>query len=264
MPSLADMHPEPPTETPTVVAIHVAKGRRLPTRSVPSVEAEAGAGPRRRPLPRQQAPARDDPVAARPRGGRRRPRAPGRPGPDAPQRDDLRRRDPDEAGRPHHDRRRRARGRAHRRTLPAARRQPRPRCGAGPARPGRDGVPAADVRDDQRRRRGRPRRTSALRLPRHLPETEGDAGAPASGSCHVAGSHRGRGCRRPRRRTRICARCSSRAAVRDGGGRRQPDNAPRRASRGPAATRRASRVRAMSGARQRPVPRVPRSSTRPS
>lgn len=44
MPSLVDMHPEPPTETPTVVAIHVAKGRRLPTRSVPSVEAEAGAG----------------------------------------------------------------------------------------------------------------------------------------------------------------------------------------------------------------------------
>ena len=30
--------------TPTVVAIHVAKGRRLPMRSVPSVEAEAGAG----------------------------------------------------------------------------------------------------------------------------------------------------------------------------------------------------------------------------
>jgi len=29
---------------PTVVAIHVAKGRRLPTRSVQSVEAEAGAG----------------------------------------------------------------------------------------------------------------------------------------------------------------------------------------------------------------------------
>ena len=31
-------------ETPTVVAIHIAKARRLPTRSVPSVEAEAGAG----------------------------------------------------------------------------------------------------------------------------------------------------------------------------------------------------------------------------
>lgn len=30
--------------TPTVVAIHVAKGRRLPTRSVDSVEAEAGTG----------------------------------------------------------------------------------------------------------------------------------------------------------------------------------------------------------------------------
>jgi len=30
--------------TPTVVAIHVAKGRRLPMRSVPSVEAEAEAG----------------------------------------------------------------------------------------------------------------------------------------------------------------------------------------------------------------------------
>lgn len=29
---------------PRVVAIHVAKGRRLPTRSVPAVEAEAGAG----------------------------------------------------------------------------------------------------------------------------------------------------------------------------------------------------------------------------
>jgi MOSC domain-containing protein YiiM len=30
--------------SPSVVAIHVAKARRLPTRSVPSVEAEAGAG----------------------------------------------------------------------------------------------------------------------------------------------------------------------------------------------------------------------------
>lgn len=30
--------------TPTVVAIHLAPGRRLPTRSVASVEAEAGAG----------------------------------------------------------------------------------------------------------------------------------------------------------------------------------------------------------------------------
>lgn len=30
--------------TPTVIAVHVAKGRRLPTRSVQSVEAEAGAG----------------------------------------------------------------------------------------------------------------------------------------------------------------------------------------------------------------------------
>ena len=30
--------------TPTVVSIHIAPGRRLPTKSVPSVEAEAGAG----------------------------------------------------------------------------------------------------------------------------------------------------------------------------------------------------------------------------
>ena len=30
--------------TPSVVSIHVAPGRRLPTRSVPSVEAEAGLG----------------------------------------------------------------------------------------------------------------------------------------------------------------------------------------------------------------------------
>ncbi len=39
-----DPGPDPGQPTPTVVAIHVAKGRRLPTRSVPSVEAEAGAG----------------------------------------------------------------------------------------------------------------------------------------------------------------------------------------------------------------------------
>src|SRR3954469_21171788 len=45
-PSLAGMatDPAPDGTTPTVVGIHVAKGRRLPTRSVPSVEAEAGAG----------------------------------------------------------------------------------------------------------------------------------------------------------------------------------------------------------------------------
>ncbi len=41
-PSLTGMHLD--QLPPTVVAIHVAKGRRLPTRSVPSVEAEAGAG----------------------------------------------------------------------------------------------------------------------------------------------------------------------------------------------------------------------------
>jgi MOSC domain-containing protein YiiM len=35
---------DPPAAPPTVVGIHVAKARRLPTRSVPSVEAEAGAG----------------------------------------------------------------------------------------------------------------------------------------------------------------------------------------------------------------------------
>lgn len=31
-------------DSPTVQAIHIAKGRRLPTKSVPSVEAEAGKG----------------------------------------------------------------------------------------------------------------------------------------------------------------------------------------------------------------------------
>ena len=39
-----DLDHDPEPQGPTVVAIHVAKGRRLPTRSVPSVEAEAGAG----------------------------------------------------------------------------------------------------------------------------------------------------------------------------------------------------------------------------
>lgn len=33
-----------PTVRPTVVSIHIAPGRRIPTKSVPSVEAEAGAG----------------------------------------------------------------------------------------------------------------------------------------------------------------------------------------------------------------------------
>ena len=92
----------PPTTvvgvSPRVHSIHLAPGRRLPTKAVQQVEAEAGVGLGGDSYHGSRAPSRDRAGARRPRGRGRGAGPTGRPGPDPPQPHPRRRPDPDPPG----------------------------------------------------------------------------------------------------------------------------------------------------------------------